>query len=135
MASDRPLGVSDHDGPPPSLRGLTTFDALSLLLAAEGLRNEDFEFHRGGNHTEGEDDEAARDREAASSEAPAIEVAVEDCLALVESVARGERRAVEVRSIASDSVLIHPLFLRRAALAAGAVAVVFLLTRRRRNAR
>jgi len=60
------------------------------------------------------------------------QVAVEDCLALVESVVRGERRAVEVRSIASDSVLIHPLFLRRAALAAGAVAALFLLTRRRR---
>ena len=60
------------------------------------------------------------------------QVAVEDCLALVESVARGERRAEEVRSIASDAAIIHPLFLRRAVLvAAGAVAVLFLLTRRR----
>jgi creatinine amidohydrolase len=63
------------------------------------------------------------------------QVAVEDCLALVESVTRGERRAEDVRSIASDSVLIHPLFLRRVALAAGAVAALFLLTRRRRKAR
>jgi creatinine amidohydrolase/Fe(II)-dependent formamide hydrolase-like protein len=59
------------------------------------------------------------------------QAAVEDCLALVESVVRGERRAADVRSIASDSVLIHPLFLRRLALVAGAVAAVFLLTRRR----
>jgi hypothetical protein len=63
------------------------------------------------------------------------QVAVEDCLALVESVARGERRAVEVRSIASDPAVLHPLFLRRAALAVAAVAVLFLLTRRRRKAR
>jgi creatinine amidohydrolase/Fe(II)-dependent formamide hydrolase-like protein len=63
------------------------------------------------------------------------QVAVEDCLALVESVVRGERRAVEVRSIASDPAVIHPLFLRRAALAAGAVAALLLLTRRRRKAR
>ena len=61
------------------------------------------------------------------------QVAVEDCLALVESVARGERRAVEVRSIASDPAVLHPLFLRRAALAVGAVAVLFLLTRRRKS--
>ena len=60
---------------------------------------------------------------------------VEDCLALVESVVRGERRAEDVRSIASDSVLIHPLFLRRTALAAGAIAALFLLTRRRRKTR
>ena len=59
------------------------------------------------------------------------QVVVEDCLAVVESVTRGERRAVEVHSIASDSVLIHPLFLRRVALAAGAMAALFLLTRRR----
>jgi len=59
------------------------------------------------------------------------QVAVEDCLALVESVASGERRAEEVRSIASDAAIIHPLFLRRAALAVGAVAVLFLLIRRR----
>jgi creatinine amidohydrolase/Fe(II)-dependent formamide hydrolase-like protein len=59
------------------------------------------------------------------------QVAVEDCLALVESVVRGERRAVEVRSIASDPALIQPLFLRRAALAAAALGTLFLLTRRR----
>ena len=62
------------------------------------------------------------------------QVAVEDCVALVESVVRGERRAVEVRSIASDAAIIHPLFLRRAAFVVAAVAVLFLLTRRR-NAR
>jgi creatinine amidohydrolase/Fe(II)-dependent formamide hydrolase-like protein len=63
------------------------------------------------------------------------QVAVEDCLALVESVTRGERRAEDVRSLASDTVLIHPLFLRRVALVAGAVGALFLLTRRRRKAR
>jgi creatinine amidohydrolase len=41
------------------------------------------------------------------------QVTVEDCLALVERVTSGEMRAADVRSIASDSVLIHPLFLRR----------------------
>lgn len=61
------------------------------------------------------------------------QVAVEDCLALVESVVRGERRAIEVRSIASDPPIIHPLFFRRAALAAGALAALFLLTRRRKR--
>jgi creatinine amidohydrolase/Fe(II)-dependent formamide hydrolase-like protein len=63
------------------------------------------------------------------------QVAVEDCLALVETVVRGERRAEDVRSLASDSVLIHPLFLRRVALVAGAVGALFLLTRHRRKTR
>jgi creatinine amidohydrolase/Fe(II)-dependent formamide hydrolase-like protein len=62
------------------------------------------------------------------------QVAVEDCLALVESVTHGERRAADVRSIASDTVLVHPLFLRRLALAAGIVGALFLITRRRRRA-
>jgi creatinine amidohydrolase/Fe(II)-dependent formamide hydrolase-like protein len=58
------------------------------------------------------------------------QVTVEDCLALVERVTNGELRAAEVRSIASDSVLIHPLFLRRLALAAGVVGALCLLRRR-----
>jgi creatinine amidohydrolase/Fe(II)-dependent formamide hydrolase-like protein len=56
---------------------------------------------------------------------------VEDCLALVESVVRGERRAEDVRSIASDPIVIHPLFWRRLALAAGALAVLGLVLRGR----
>lgn len=61
------------------------------------------------------------------------QVAVEDCLALVESVVRGERRAVDVRSIASDPPILHPLFFPRLALAAGAIGVLLLLMRRRRR--
>ena len=56
---------------------------------------------------------------------------VEDCLALVESVVRGERRAEDVRSIASDPIIIHPLFWRRLALTAGALAALSLLMRGR----
>jgi len=63
------------------------------------------------------------------------QVVAEDCLALVEAVTSGERPAEEVRSIASDAPVLHPLFLRRVALAAGAVAALYLLTRRRRTAR
>ena len=58
------------------------------------------------------------------------QVTVEDCLALVERVTSGELRAADVRSIASDSVLIHPLFLRRLALAAVVVGALCLLRRR-----
>ena len=76
-------------------------------------------------------------RSAASAElGRAIrQVVAEDCLALVEAVTSGERPAEEVRSIASDAPVLHPLFLRRVALAAGAVAALYLLTRRRRTAR
>jgi hypothetical protein len=54
---------------------------------------------------------------------------VEDCLALVESVARGERRAEDVRSVASDPIIIHPLFWRRLALATGALLALSLFLR------
>lgn len=64
------------------------------------------------------------------------ELAVEDCLAIVESVVRGERTAEEVRSIASDPIIIHPLFWRRLALGMGgalALALVLGLYRPRRT--
>lgn len=61
------------------------------------------------------------------------QLVAEDCLAIVESVVRGERTAEEVRSIASDPILIHPLFWRRLALAAGALATMTLLLRGRRG--
>ncbi len=45
------------------------------------------------------------------------EVLAADCLAIVEEVVQGVRRAEDVRSIASDPIVIHPLFRRRLALA------------------
>lgn len=61
------------------------------------------------------------------------QLVAEDCLALVESVVRGERRPEDVRSIASDPILIHPLFWRRLALALGAIAFLGLLLRDHRD--
>ncbi|MDH5201413.1 MAG: creatininase family protein [Candidatus Bathyarchaeota archaeon] len=64
------------------------------------------------------------------------QLVAEDCLAVVESVVRGERTAEEVRSIASDPILIHPLFWRRLALGMGgalALALVLSLYRPRRK--
>jgi hypothetical protein len=59
------------------------------------------------------------------------QVMVEDCLAVVERVARGEQRAEEVRSIASEPPIIQPYFWRRLGLgAAAAVALLVVLGRR-----
>jgi len=61
---------------------------------------------------------------------------VEECLAVVEKVVRGELRAEEVRSAASDPIILHPLFPRRLALAAVALAAVVTMLwagRRRRD--
>jgi hypothetical protein len=60
---------------------------------------------------------------------------VEDCLAVVEKVLRGELRAEEVRSITSYLVVLHPLFLRRLALAAAALAAVLIMLWGRRRQR
>ena len=59
------------------------------------------------------------------------QVAVEDCLTLVERVVRGEQRAVDVRSIASEPAMIQPFFWRRLGLGtAAAMALLLLLGRR-----
>jgi creatinine amidohydrolase/Fe(II)-dependent formamide hydrolase-like protein len=59
------------------------------------------------------------------------QVMVEDCLAVVERVVRGEQRADEVRSIASEPPIIQPYFWRRLGLgAAAAVALLVVLGRR-----
>lgn len=59
------------------------------------------------------------------------QVMVDDCLALVERVVRGEQRADEVRSIASGPPIIQPYFWRRLGLgAAAAVALLVILGRR-----
>lgn len=60
------------------------------------------------------------------------QLVAEDCLALVESVTSGQRRAEEVRSIASGPAIIHPLFWRRLALGTAVLAgLAFVLLRRR----
>jgi len=62
------------------------------------------------------------------------QVMVEDCLAMVERVVRGEQRAEEVRSIASEPAIIQPYFWRRLGLgAAAAVALLVVLRRRLRR--
>jgi creatinine amidohydrolase/Fe(II)-dependent formamide hydrolase-like protein len=60
------------------------------------------------------------------------QVMVEDCLALVEGVVRGEQRAEEVRSIASEPPIIQPYFWRRLGLGAAAVAALLAVVWRRR---
>jgi len=60
---------------------------------------------------------------------------VEDCLAVVEKVVRGELRAEEVRSTTSYLVVLHPLFLRRLALATAALAAVLIMLRLGRRQR
>ena len=60
---------------------------------------------------------------------------VEDCLAVVEKVLGGELRAEEVRSITSYLVVLHPLFLRRLALAAAALAAMLVMLWGRRRQR
>ena len=59
------------------------------------------------------------------------QVMVEDCLALVESVVRGEQRAEEVRSIASGPPIIQPYFWRRLGLGAAAAVVLLAILGRR----
>jgi creatinine amidohydrolase/Fe(II)-dependent formamide hydrolase-like protein len=59
------------------------------------------------------------------------QVAVDDCLALVERVVRGEQRAEDVRSIASEPVMIQPYFWRRLGLGMAAVLGLLLLLGRR----
>jgi hypothetical protein len=56
---------------------------------------------------------------------------VDDCLAVVEGVVRGERRAEEVRSIASDPPFIQPYFWRRLGLSAAAVVALLAILWRR----
>jgi hypothetical protein len=59
------------------------------------------------------------------------QVVVEDCLTVVERVVRGEQRAEEVRSIASEPAIIQPYFWRRLGLgAAAAIALLVVLGRR-----
>ena len=53
-------------------------------------------------------------------------VMADDCLALLEAVVNGEKKASEVRSIASDAAPIQPGFWRRVAIAAALVAVLFV---------
>jgi creatinine amidohydrolase/Fe(II)-dependent formamide hydrolase-like protein len=59
------------------------------------------------------------------------QVMVEDCLAVVEGVVRGEQRAEEVRTIASDPPIIQPYFWRRLGLGAAAVVALLVVLRRR----
>lgn len=63
------------------------------------------------------------------------ELMVEDCLAIVESVTRGETKAVDVRSIASDAPIVHPLFFRRIAFGVVAGAALYHAVRRPKRAR
>ena len=58
---------------------------------------------------------------------------IDDCLAVVEKVVSGDLRPEEVRSAASDSTILHPLFLRRLTLAAVALAAVLLMLRQWRR--
>ena len=59
------------------------------------------------------------------------QVTVDDCLALVERVVRGEQRAEEVRSIASDPPIIQPYFWRRLGLGAAAAGALLAVLARR----
>ena len=59
------------------------------------------------------------------------QVVVEDCLAVVERVVRGEQRAEEVRSIASEPAIIQPYFWRRLGLGAAAAVALLAVLRRR----
>jgi hypothetical protein len=59
------------------------------------------------------------------------QVMVEDCLALVERVVRGEQRADEVRSIASEPAIIQPYFWRRLGLGTAAVVALLVILGRR----
>lgn len=52
------------------------------------------------------------------------EVMVRDCLAYVERVTSGAMSALEVRSIASDPIVIQPYFVRNAAILAGLLALI-----------
>ncbi len=59
-------------------------------------------------------------------------LAADDCLAVVESVTGGERRAEEIRSIASDAPIIQPFFWRRLAIGMAILAgLAFVILRRR----
>jgi len=51
------------------------------------------------------------------------EIMVRDCLAYVERVTAGAMQAVEVRSIASEALLIQPYFVRNAAFATALIAL------------
>jgi creatinine amidohydrolase len=57
------------------------------------------------------------------------EVLARDCLELLEGVTEGRLRADDVRSIASDPVLIQPQFWRRIGLAAAVVLALLILWR------
>lgn len=60
------------------------------------------------------------------------QLVAEDCLAMVESVTSGQRRAEDVRSIASGPAILHPLFWRRVALGTAVLAgLAFALLRTR----
>jgi creatinine amidohydrolase/Fe(II)-dependent formamide hydrolase-like protein len=59
------------------------------------------------------------------------QVVVEDCLTVVERVVRGEQRAEDVRSIASDPPIIQPYFWRRLGLGMAAVVALLVLLGRR----
>jgi creatinine amidohydrolase len=59
------------------------------------------------------------------------QVVVEDCLTLVERVVRGEQRAEDVRSIASEPAMIQPYFWRRLGLGTAAVVALAVLLGRR----
>ena len=64
------------------------------------------------------------------------EVVAQDCLELVEEVVSGRRRPEEVRSIASDPVVIQPSFWPRvAATASATVLLAFVLARTLRRAK
>jgi len=64
------------------------------------------------------------------------QLVAEDCLAMVESVTSGQQRAEDVRSVASDPAILHPLFWRRVALGTAVLAgLAFALLRTRARSR
>jgi creatinine amidohydrolase/Fe(II)-dependent formamide hydrolase-like protein len=60
---------------------------------------------------------------------------VEDCLAVVEKVIKGETPAEDVRSFTSFLVVLHPLILRRLLLAAAILAAAVIMLRGRSRQR
>lgn len=55
------------------------------------------------------------------------ELLARECLRMVEDVTSGRKSALEIRSIASDSALIQPKFLRSVGMAAAAVVALLIL--------
>jgi hypothetical protein len=51
----------------------------------------------------------------------------DECLAMLEAVTSGQRKAADIRSIASDPAIIQPQFWPRVGIAAAVIAALLIL--------